>query len=136
MLDAPPGSVYLVGVPTPVEEALRDALGLRECRVEAFAEVEAARHRVRETTPDVMIAEVTVGETDGLDLIRDVRDLDPTITIIALSLRARPPRRSLLYLVMAERLGAAVGMTEPLDLPGLIHCVEGAVRKRRNGDDA
>lgn len=114
-----------------MEEALRDALVSRECRVEAFTEVESARRRVYETTPDVVIAEVAVGETDGLDLIRDVRDLDPTIAIIALSLGARPARRSQVYLVMAERLGAVMGMTEPLDLPGLVQCVEGAVQSRR-----
>jgi DNA-binding NtrC family response regulator len=131
-MEGPPvRSVYLVGVPHPVEEALRDALGPGSCRVEAFDQVEAARRRVHQRTPDVVVAEVAVGETDGLDLIRDVRDLDPAITIIALSLKARPARRSQLYLVMAERLGAAYGMTEPLDLAGLIDCVEDAVDGRR-----
>ena len=119
--------IYLVGLPPKVESAFNAALLLPGCRVESFDDAQSALHRVQHRAPDVIVTELVGGPVDGLELIRGAREVDPKILIVALSLKTQSARRSKLYLVVAERLGATYGMAEPLDLSRLVRWVEDAV---------
>lgn len=64
---------------------LRLAFELRRWEAHAAASSEEALIRARETGPDLAIVDLRMPGESGLDLVKSLRELDPTISIIVLT---------------------------------------------------
>ncbi|MBP7616146.1 MAG: response regulator transcription factor, partial [Steroidobacteraceae bacterium] len=58
-----------------------------------------AKHAIRELEPDVVIVDLTLGQGDGLELVRDVRAQRPGLPMLVLSMHEES--------IYAERMVAA-----------------------------
>src|SRR5690606_5243257 len=80
--------VMLVDDHPIIREGLRSLL--RETEFEVCAEAETvseAKALLRQVEPDVLVLDLTLGQGDGLELVRDVRVRYPRVRILVLSMR-------------------------------------------------
>jgi len=77
----------------------------------------------REKLPDMVITDLIMPETEGLELIRELRKLSSHLKIIAISGGSRyfEPESQL---KAAQFIGADVCLTKPLDLPEFISSIK------------
>src|SRR5258708_6294685 len=78
--------------------------------IEAFTE-----HR-----PDLVITDMIMPHLDGIETIRVLRDLDPTVPIIAISGGSKT------VLMFARTAGAVAAIAKPFDADRLLSAVAGA----------
>ena len=97
-----------------------DALGL-EVAGEAADGAEALK-LIRETRPEILITDIRMPEMDGIQLIREVRKLDPNVKITILSGYSDYD-----YLKAAIRLGVDNYLLKPIDNDELISNLRNAV---------
>jgi CheY-like chemotaxis protein len=74
------------------------------------------------TRPDLVITDMIMPELDGIETIRALRDLDPSVPIIAIS------GGSGSVLMVARDAGAVEALAKPFDSARLLTAVEGATR--------
>jgi len=106
--------VLLVGPRLTRESACIDALGLRGFDVaSASNETEAIAH-FEHGSPELVIADVQLGRSEGIDLIHSVRRVPgiEEVPVLLLDSRKREDRRD-----AARRMGAAGYLVYPLDIP-------------------
>jgi CheY-like chemotaxis protein len=72
-------------------------------------------------TVDVVITDVVMPEKDGLEVLRELRRMHPSVKIIAISGAERA--RAADYLQMAKFLGAATVLAKPLSIDALMAAV-------------
>lgn len=72
-----------------VREGLKQLLaGLPEFRLVAEAgDAAAARHAITQTVPDVVVLDLTLGNDDGMDVVRWTREHYPAVRIVVLSMQ-------------------------------------------------
>jgi len=75
---------------------------------------------VKEQVPDVIITDLIMPEKEGLETIREIRELHPQCGIIAMSGAAN----SITYLAMADCLGAQIVMQKPLNREQVLGAVK------------
>jgi len=105
-----------------------DEKGVRDA-VEAVAA--AAGHETRSATdgrqglaefarfqPDLVVTDVLMPEKEGIETIIDLRKLNPTLPILAISGGGRVGNMS--FLTMAERFGATQTMAKPFSTAQLM----------------
>jgi DNA-binding NtrC family response regulator len=78
------------------------------------------------TTPDVVLLDYALPEGDGLDLLRKLKALDPSVPMILLTAHA-----SIDLAVQAVKDGAENFLTKPVELPALLVMVERLLEGRR-----
>lgn len=69
----------------PVREVLRDLLTDAGYEVEEAVDGEEALRRFRATTPDLVITDILMPKAGGLNLLRELRELAPSLPVIAIS---------------------------------------------------
>ena len=99
-----------------------DALGL-EIAGEAADGTEALE-MIREIRPEILITDIRMPEMDGIQLIREVRELDMNVKITILSGYSDYD-----YLKAAIRLGVDNYLLKPIDNDELIANLRNTVRK-------
>lgn len=82
---------------------------------------------LRTHTPDVIISDILMPETDGIELLLYIKRNHLQIPVIAISGGGR--MSSLDYLKMAERFGAIVTLTKPLSFEELHDAVQMVLKK-------
>jgi CheY-like chemotaxis protein len=89
--------------------------------------ISMTRHRC----PDLVITDIFLPQTDGLELIQYFRRTCPVTKIIVLSKTSGSHYLEMaqLYLKMARLLGAAVALPKPLSSPTLLEIVKQQIRK-------
>ena len=87
---------------------------------EAADGAEALRS-VRAAPPDLIITDIMMPDSDGIELIGAVREIHPTVRIIAISGRAAFGDLDLLNL--ASMIGADVTLTKPMSPDELLEAV-------------
>jgi DNA-binding NtrC family response regulator len=80
--------------------------------------------RLRETAVDLVITDIYMPDTDGLEVIQQARKLAPGIKIIAMS--TRPPGRNMF--AAARALGAVHALRKPFTEEKLLEVVSGVLR--------
>jgi DNA-binding response OmpR family regulator len=86
--------------------------------------------RAFETKPaDVVVTDIMMPEKEGIETIRDLRKLAPTLRIVAVSGGARI--HNLDFLNMARQLGADATLPKPFRKEELLACIEGRSAGRR-----
>lgn len=90
---------------------------------------ESALAAYREQEVDVVLADLVMPEYGGLELIRELRELDPRACVVAVS-GAGEER-----LARARELGALVTLEKPVDPEALLKAVTRADRERERLED-
>lgn len=75
----------------------------------------------RERRPDLVITDLIMPGKEGIETILELRQLDPTVKIIAVSGGGRIGPEN--YLATAHTLGAAETLTKPLGIEDLLSAV-------------
>ena len=103
---------------------------LKKTLVNAGHEVEDASNgylaiaAYRRQAPDLVITDLVMPEKDGLETIMELRRLNPSIRIIAVSGGGRTIGLGQLYLDSARALGAARILAKPFTSAALLKAVE------------
>jgi DNA-binding NtrC family response regulator len=105
------------------EKNIRDVLdeGLTDAgyKVESASTGESAQELVDSRPFDLMITDVIMPGTDGLELIQYVKKIRPEMKIIAISAGGRLHVTSM-YLHSAKALGADLQIDKPFDMSNII----------------
>lgn len=75
----------------------------------------------RRHTPDLVITDIVMPEVEGIETIRQMREIAPNLPILAISGGGRGV--SLDYLRMAQRLGATEVLAKPFEAEELVGVV-------------
>jgi two-component system, chemotaxis family, chemotaxis protein CheY len=81
----------------------------------------------KEANPDLVITDILMPEKEGMETIRDLRELRPDIPIIAISGGGRVGNMS--FLRVAERFGANRTISKPFEPELVIQAIEELLRK-------
>lgn len=119
-------SVLVVDDHAAVRAAVADYLGTHGCEVETAASVAQARERFRSRMPDAAVLDYDLGDGDALELLDELRMLDPACAILILT-----GMGSIDLAVRAMRQGADHFLTKPLDLEALRLVLLRALELRR-----
>lgn len=82
----------------------------------------AGAHVFASARPDLVITDVLMPESDGIETIRTIRALDPAARIIAMSGGAMIGNGY--YLRMAKTLGAMEVIAKPFEIEDLVRAVD------------
>lgn len=82
---------------------------------------------LEEKTVDLVITDIMMPETDGLEVVMAIQGKDADIPVIAISggMHAMPMD----FLPMAKKFGAISVLYKPVELDDLLTAVESAIRK-------
>lgn len=96
---------------------VRLARALRERGYETREAVDGddALRQVRDDTPEYVVADLRMPGTSGLDVVREVKALDPATVVVVLT-----GYGSIATAVEAVRLGAAHYLTKPADVDDIV----------------
>jgi DNA-binding response OmpR family regulator len=78
--------------------------------------------RFAASPPALVITDILMPEKEGIETIRDLRRLAPTVPIIAIS-GGGASQKSMKFLDMAAKLGATVALAKPFRPPKLLETV-------------
>lgn len=81
----------------------------------------------RKERPDLVVTDLIMPDVDGLELIQQVRQLDPTVRILAISGGGRVQAEE--YLSVARKFGALEVLSKPFTGQELRQAVERALGK-------
>ncbi|MBE2249045.1 MAG: sigma-54-dependent Fis family transcriptional regulator [Myxococcus sp.] len=95
--------------------------------VERFAAAEVALATAKVSTPDLVLTDVQLGAMNGLELVRQLGQLDPSIARVVMTAHG-----SIQLAVEAMRAGAFEFVEKPLDLARLVRLIDRALAERRS----
>jgi len=107
-------------------EGLRKALASSERKVEAAADGAEAYAKFKKQGCDVLITDMRMPEMNGMELLKKVKQEDPSVSVIVLTAYG-----SIEMAVEAMKLGAYNYLTKPVNLDELEILVEQTLEKRR-----
>lgn len=91
---------------------------------------EVALKRFKENSVDLVVTDLAMPHVNGLRLIKEIREADPSVRVIAISGVARD------QLLLAEDYGAMAILTKPVDKDAFLDAMKKALkRKGRFGFD-
>jgi len=101
-------------------ERLARALGDRGCDVRAVASVREALAAATQESPELAVVDLKLPDGSGLDVIRGLKGIDPTTTIVVLT-----GYGSIATALESVKLGAATYLTKPVDADQVLAAFEG-----------
>jgi two-component system response regulator RegA len=116
-------SLLVVDDDAPFRARVVRALGERQFEVTGAGDYEQAMALARADSPELALVDLRLPGKSGLDLVRDLKALDPTTTIVVLT-----GYGSIATAVESVRLGAASYLTKPVDADEIIAAFEGQPR--------
>ncbi len=109
---------------------------------ETASSAEDALHRLRKRRPHVLITDIFMPDKEGVSLVKEVREIDAVMGIIALTGGPKRPTGTSVMerlnpLEVASRAGADRTLWKPVDFEELLTAIEEALRMRdeRSGDE-
>lgn len=109
-----------------VGEMIRRSLAKVELNVLSVAKVEEGLAAIRNESPDVVLLDIMLPGTSGLDVFQKIREIDRKLPIIFITAGSDSSTA-----IKAMQLGGFDYVTKPLDLPALNDVVEKAIATRR-----
>lgn len=106
-----------------VRGILRKALVSAGYEVEEAPDGKKALASYRQQASDLVITDLVMPEKDGLEMIRELRSLDPAVKIIAMSGGGRMLGPAQLYLASARIFGAVRILAKPFNASALLQAV-------------
>jgi two-component system response regulator RegA len=101
-------------------ERLARALQVRGCEVRAVATVAEALAAASGESPELAVVDLKLPEGSGLDVVRALKTIDPTTTIVVLT-----GYGSIATALESVKLGAAHYLTKPVDADQVLAAFEG-----------
>ncbi len=116
-------TILLVEDDDAIRRLLRKALVAAGFEVEEAANGVVALAAYRRRASDLVITDLVMPEKDGLEMIMDLRRLDPAVKIIAMSGGSRTFGQAQLYLDSARLFGAVRILAKPFSASALLKAV-------------
>ncbi len=126
MAEPPALKVLLVEDDQAVRFGAEQALRLAGIEVAAFESAEAVRPHLHPYFPGILIADVKLPRTDGLQLLAEAQQIDPTLPVIIVT-----GHGDIAMAVQAMKMGAYDFIEKPFSSDYLTGCVLRALEKRR-----
>jgi DNA-binding NtrC family response regulator len=104
---------------------LREELEHEGFRVEVASSGRAGVERVRQGGVDLVVSDVKMPDLDGLDLLREVREVHPSPYVVTITAFG-----SIDTAIRAVKLGAYDYITKPFDIEQLVRVVDKALSER------
>ena len=120
------GSVILVDDEEDVRRATRQQLELEDFKVECFARADRALERIGRGFAGVLVSDIKMPQKDGLELLQEVREIDPELPVILITGHGDVP-----LAVKAMQAGAYDFLEKPFPSSRLLDAVSRASEKRR-----
>ncbi len=109
-----------------VGEMIRRSLAKVELSVLAVTKADEGLTAIHDESPDVVLLDIMLPGTSGLDVFQKIRDIDRKLPIIFITAGSDSSTA-----IKAMQLGGFDYVTKPLDLPALNDLVEKAIATRR-----
>lgn len=126
MLEPEPARLLIVDDEPAVMDALCETLRLRGYDVTGFSDTEAALEAIGAGRFDVVLADLTMPQMGGVELLREAQRRDPDLVGVLMT-GASPTATA----AAAAQAGAAYYVLKPLLLKDLLPVLSQAVAKRR-----
>jgi two-component system, OmpR family, KDP operon response regulator KdpE len=117
-------SILIVDDEPPIRRLLRNTLAVQDYRVVEAATGKEAIDAARREKPDLVVLDLGLPDSDGMDVIREIRARSP-VPIVVLSSRGDEKGK-----VMALDLGADDYVTKPFGIEELMARIRTALRHR------
>jgi len=105
-----------------IREGLKMSLEMEGYEVMIASDGKEAFQKIQTFLPDVVVTDIIMPETDGIEVILYLRNIEPPPKIIAISGGGRISASD--HLRMARKLGASVTLAKPFSGAELIECIE------------
>lgn len=117
--------VLLVDDEEGVRFSLGELLKTRGYDVDSAADGEEALEKARAEPPDIVVTDIVMPKTGGLEVLTELRTLCPGVPVIAISGGGRISAAN--YLEVASLFGAAEVLEKPFEFDTLLAAVEKAL---------
>ena len=119
--------ILIVDDDADIRRAFRRNLEREDLQVIDASSGEEAIKRVAMERPDLLMMDIRMGATSGLDTLRKLRELDPKLTIIMMTAYGTTQTA-----IEAMKLGAYDYVLKPLDVPKLKMLIAAALKHARD----
>jgi nitrogen regulation protein NR(I) len=119
--------ILIVDDDADIRRAFRRNLEREDLQVIDASSGEEAIKRVAVERPDLLMMDIRMGSTSGLDTLRKLRELDPKLTIIMMTAYGTTQTA-----IEAMKLGAYDYVLKPLDVPKLKTLIAAALKHARD----
>ena len=119
--------ILIVDDDADIRRAFRRNLEREDLQVIDASSGEEAVKRVAMERPDLLMMDIRMGATSGLDTLRKLRELDPRLTIIMMTAYGTTQTA-----IEAMKLGAYDYVLKPLDVPKLKTLIAAALKHARD----
>jgi len=119
-------NVVVIDDDRSVCEMIRRSLEKIDLVVSTVATAEDGLNLIRKESPDVVLLDIMLPRTSGLEVFQKIRDIDRKLPIIFITAGSDSSTA-----IKAMQLGGFDYVTKPLDLPALSELVEKAIATRR-----
>ena len=121
--------ILIVDDEAPVREVLRDLLTDAGHQVEEAVDGEEALRRFRATTPELVITDILMPKAGGLNLLRALRELSPSLPVIAISGGGKDGKLN--FLSTAATFPGVRTLKKPFHVTDLLHLVNDRLASAR-----
>ncbi|MCG3146576.1 MAG: DNA-binding transcriptional regulator NtrC [Verrucomicrobiae bacterium] len=119
--------ILVVDDDADIRRAFRRNLESPELTVAEAADGPSAIHQVAAVQPDVVVMDVRMGATNGLDTLKKLRELNPKLLIIMMTAYGTTQTA-----IEAMKLGAYDYVLKPLDVPKLKALIAAALKSAKD----
>ena len=113
--------VLVIDDDQPLRDLFRELLARGGHRAEAFATAKEGLARLEAEQVDLVVTDVIMPETDGLETIREIRRTHPGVRVVAVS--GGGAYEGLDYLHLAKLMGANATLSKPVRMQKLLSTV-------------
>ncbi len=106
-----------------LSDSLKFNLKSREYDVIALENAVNALDIYKLEKPDIVLTDIFMPEKDGLELIRELKEISPDVKIIAMSAGSSAFSNSRDYLGVSQQFGAAFTLQKPFSIEKLLSAV-------------
>jgi DNA-binding NtrC family response regulator len=121
-----PGTILIVDDEIAIRESLQTLLEMEEYRVETAETGEDGLNKIAEQPFDLVLLDFALPDKNGLEVLRDIRDRDPSLAVILITAYGTVENA-----VMAMQGGASNFIQKPWDNEKLLADVRSAIGRRR-----
>src|SRR3954464_15626918 len=121
-----PGTILIVDDEVAIRESLQTLLEMEEYRVDTAETGEEGLIKIAEQPYDLVLLDYALPDKNGLEVLRDIRDRDPSLAVILITAYGTVENA-----VMAMQGGATNFIQKPWDNEKLLADVRGAIGRRK-----
>ena len=118
-------SILIVDDDLQIQKLLKQILEKEGHETMVAADGLEAMRKYKQKRPDLLITDIVMPKKEGIELIMELKQLEPDVKIIAMSGGGQVDAET--YLAMANKLGAKATIGKPLDRKELLSKVKSAL---------